>query len=731
MTDTFTSAVLQAGLDSAAEEMFEVLRKTAMSPIIYEVLDVGTGVTDAEGALVSSGAGIPSFVGVLDKTVKAIIAKEGDRIIEGDVFITNDPNSGGVTHLNDIVVAEPVFHNGQRVAWVASIAHWGDIGGKTPGSMAVDVTEIFAEGLRLPIARLFDAGRLSDAVFDIIRCNSRLPDFVSGDLWAQISAGRRAAGLIRSLCDRYSAEAMRTAIADARNIGLARAKAGLAKLPKGKFQIDEPQDDGSVWTVGFEITNDKMIFDLTQAPEQSSGPYNTGRDGAMIVCQMFFKALTDPERFANAGSFAPLEVLTKPGTIFHAGPTAAHAYYFETRIRLFDALWHCMAKAAPGLLPAGHFASIFGTVIAGVNPNTGRRYTMVEPQMGGWGATPERPGTSAMYSTSHGDTFNCPVEIAEARYGFEVARKSLNLSPDLAGHHRGGHGIDTTYHLLADATISVGYSHGNIPVWSQENAPPGGTNSLVVEMVSGDKAQHRFASGLELKAGDKIHISTAYGGQSVKSTGRDGHAEEPELLPGRAGESSRHRALPLRSGSRNRSHAHFAGRARDLLAVASAGSAEGTLKQWSTVAFRIGFVRLLCQNERTQKAPLDDVNCRLALAEAFEYEAGVEMVAITDQVSHGKASTGAIRTGMLNGLDINIPILPSIRSKASVQPYSMFNYVKFHEELKEGIGFVMEQISASRFRPEIDRVFPYEKTVVANRHTEGNSQCGKFVVAVA
>ena len=123
--------------------------------------------------------------------------------------------------------------------------------------------------------------------------------------------------------------------------------------------------------------------------------------------------------------------------------------------------------------------------------------------------------------------------------------------------------------------------------------------------------------------------------------------------------------------------------------MASAGSAEGTLKQWSTVAFRIGFVRLLCQNERTQKAPLDDVNCRLALAEGSEYEAGVEMVAITDQVSQGKASTGAIPTGMLNGLDINIPILPSIRSKASVQPYSMFNYVKFHEELKEGIGFVM------------------------------------------
>lgn len=514
MTDTFTSAVLQAGLDSAAEEMFEVLRKTAMSPIIYEVLDVGTGVTDADGDLVSSGAGIPSFVGVLDKTVKAIITQEGDHIAEGDVFITNDPNSGGVTHLNDIVVAEPVFHDGQRVAWVASIAHWGDIGGKTPGSMAVDVSEIFAEGLRLPLARLFDGGRRSEAVFDIIRCNSRLPDFVSGDLWAQVSAGRRAGGLIRSLCERYSAGAMKVAIEDARTIGLARAKAGLAKLPKGKFQIDEPQDDGSVWSIGFEITDEKMIFDLTQAPEQSSGPYNTGRDGAMIVCQMFFKALTDPERFANAGSFAPLEVRTKPGTIFHAGPTAAHAYYFETRIRLFDALWHCMANAAPGLLPAGHFASIFGTVIAGVNPTTGRRYTMVEPQMGGWGATEERAGTSAMYSTSHGDTFNCPVEIAEARYGFEVVQTSLNLCPEVEGQNRGGHGVDTTYLLLSEATISVGYSHGEVPVWSHENATAGGTNSLVVQKSSGDERKYQFASGLKLHMGDKINVTTAFGGRA-------------------------------------------------------------------------------------------------------------------------------------------------------------------------------------------------------------------------
>ena len=193
MTDQFTLSVVQAALDSAAEEMFEVLRKTAMSPIIYEVLDVGTGVTSADGALVSSGAGIPSFVGVLDKSVKAILAKEGDRVAEGDVFLTNDPNFGGVTHLNDVVVAEPVFFEGVCIAWVSSIAHWGDIGGSTPGSMATDVTSIVAEGLRLPIVRLFSKGERNEAVADIIQTNSRLPDFVKGDLWAQVSAGRRAA----------------------------------------------------------------------------------------------------------------------------------------------------------------------------------------------------------------------------------------------------------------------------------------------------------------------------------------------------------------------------------------------------------------------------------------------------------------------------------------------------------------------------------------------------------
>ncbi len=514
MHDPFTLSVIQAGFENAAEEMFAVLRKTAMSPIIYEVLDVGTGITDATGRLVSSGAGIPTFVGVLDKTVKVIVERYGGTMQDGDIFITNDPNHGGVTHLNDVVIAKPVFFEGHCVAFTASIAHWGDIGGKVPGSMASDVTEIFAEGLRLPPVRLFNAGVQNAAVFDIIQINSRLPDFVRGDLWAQVAASKSAERQIISLYEKYGTSTITAAMEDAFTSGRGRALAGLATLPKGTFSIEEEQDDGRLWHATITISDDTFEVDLTKNPSDGGTPYNTSRDGAVIACQMIFKALCDPERFANFGSFSPLHVITKEGTVFHAGPTAPQGYYFENRIRLFDMLWQCMARAIPGRLPAGSFSSIFGTVIAGNHPETGRKYTMVEPQMGGWGATDDRDGLSAMFSPNHGNTFNCPVEICEARYGLNVVQKGLAERPKNPAGHTGGHGVSVTYEARAPASLSVGYTRAKIPVWSLNGQRPGGTNTMVIQRVLGADEQHQFASGVALQAGDLILIKTADGGNA-------------------------------------------------------------------------------------------------------------------------------------------------------------------------------------------------------------------------
>ena len=143
--DPITLEIIQSSLQAASDEMFAAFRKTAMSAIIYEVLDMGTGITNAEGELASSGAGIPAFVGVLDKAVKRVIElhSEPGEIRSGDIFATNDPFYGGVTHLNDVVLAMPVFVDGELVAWTANIAHWNDVGGMVPGSISNEAREIF------------------------------------------------------------------------------------------------------------------------------------------------------------------------------------------------------------------------------------------------------------------------------------------------------------------------------------------------------------------------------------------------------------------------------------------------------------------------------------------------------------------------------------------------------------------------------------------------------------
>ncbi len=181
--DPVTFDIIQNSLEAIADEMFAAMRKTAMSAIIYEVLDLGTGITDADGEIAASGAGIPAFIGVLDKAVKAILLKHPrESVAPGDVFAVNEPYDGGVTHLNDSVLPMPVFVDGALVAWTATIAHFNDVGGMAPGSMSIDAYEIFQEGIRIPAIKIIDAGEPNRAVIDIMTVNSRLPTFLKGDL---------------------------------------------------------------------------------------------------------------------------------------------------------------------------------------------------------------------------------------------------------------------------------------------------------------------------------------------------------------------------------------------------------------------------------------------------------------------------------------------------------------------------------------------------------------------
>jgi N-methylhydantoinase B len=512
--DPITQEIIQNSLQAAADEMFAAMRKTAMSSIIYEVLDMGTGILDADGEIACSGAGIPAFIGVLDKAAKVIISRHRpDEIRPGDVFATNDPYYGGVTHLNDIIVVMPVFVGDTLIAWTANIAHNSDVGGMAPGSLSGDATEIFQEGLRLPAIKIIDRGNPIAPVFDIIKVNSRMPDVLEGDVWAAIASARIGARRLQELAGKYGVAIFQGAMRNFMDYGEAASRKSMSDLPRGTWELSEEQDDGTIYHVQITITDDTFEVDLRKNPDQATGPVNTVRDGVMVAAQMIFKNMTDPHSPANGGSFRPIRLLTRNGSVFDAAEPAPIGFYYEIELRVYDLMWRCLAPHMPDRLAAGHFASVCGTFIGGTHPDTGRQYTIIEPQIGGWGGRKGADGNSAMFCGFHGETYNCPAEINEARNGVWVDRMELNLAPGGEGEFTGGRGIVMDYRTRAkDGYLTAGYTRSRFPAWAMEGGAEGSPNVIEFRPVTGEAVRHAFVSGLATQPDDVIRVITGNGG---------------------------------------------------------------------------------------------------------------------------------------------------------------------------------------------------------------------------
>lgn len=512
--DPITTEIIQSSLQAAADEMFAALRHTAMSAIIYEVLDMGTGITDKDGELAGSGAGIPAFVGVLDKTVKCVIQKfdkPGD-IEQGDIFITNDPYNGGVTHLNDAILVMPVFSDDEIVAWTANIAHWNDVGGMVPGSMSTNATEIFQEGLILAAIKLFSRGKPIRSVFDILTTNCRMPDFLTGDLWAGVASVRVGERRILEIVNKYGKDVFLHAVEEYLDYGERVSLAALKRLPNGTYTLTEEQDNGPALPVEVNVTDTEFIIDLSGAPNQDKGPFNMSRDETITACQMAFKGITQPDRMANGGTFRPLKVITRYGSIFDPAYPAAQGIYYELTIRLHDLIVRCIAENMPDRLPAGSFASVAGTLFGGIHPDTGRAYAVIEPELGGWGGTPRADGNSGQFCALHGETYNCPAEVAEARYGVTVDYLSFHDEDGGAGLHRGGKGVRIDYRIKSDnAWLTVAYTRSLVPPWPLKGGCPGSPNHIIVARANGDQERYSVVSGLTLNTDDVIRVMTGTG----------------------------------------------------------------------------------------------------------------------------------------------------------------------------------------------------------------------------
>ena len=408
----------------------------------------------------------------------------------------------------------------------ANIAHNSDVGGMAPGSLSGEATEIFQEGLRLPAIKIISKGQPIGPVMDIIKVNSRMPDVLEGDVWAAIASVRVGDRRLKELAGKYGVTTFENAMDSFMDYGEKTSVKALQDLPHGTFELSEEQDDGRIFNVKITISDAEFTVDLRDNPDQSTNPVNTSRDGVMVAAQMIFKSLSDPYSPANGGSFRPINLLTREGSVFHAKEPAPIGFYYEIELRVYDLMWRCLAPHMPDRLAAGHFASVCGTFIGGTHPDTGRQYTIIEPQLGGWGASRTGDGNSAMFCGFHGETFNCPAEINEARNGLYVDRMELNTAPGGEGKYTGGRGIVMDYRVRNDnGFLTAGYTRSKFPAWGVDGGRDGSPNYVEFRPKNGDPQQFSFVSGQVTNTDDVIRVVTGNGGGLGDPKERD-----PELV---------------------------------------------------------------------------------------------------------------------------------------------------------------------------------------------------------
>lgn len=517
--DPFTLEIIKESLIAIGDEMFIAMQRTSMSTIIYEVLDYALGLLDARGDLITQGNGVSGFLGTLTAAVKSIIEKFGADIHPGDIIITNDPYSGGGTHLSDVTLAMPIFYKGRLVAFSANKAHWTEVGGMAPGSWTTNSTDIWQEGLQFPCIKLYDKGVVNQALIDLIRANVRTPDMSIGDMNAQAASLRIAERRFTELCERYGVEVVLKGIDALMAYGEEMTRKGLAKIPKGIYEASDMVDDDGVGNGPFEmrvrvtVTDDKFICDFTGSHPQVQGPINAGRTGLESAVRVVFKALTDPQIPANEGCFRPLEIICPEGTISTAIRPAPVSTYWETMDFAADLVWKALAPVAPDRLPAGHFLSVCGTIVSGKHPDTGELFILVEPQTGGWGAGATRDGQNAQFCVGDGETFVIPVEVCEHRYGVMVDQFALDAADGGAGRYRGGRGVFRDYRITADeASVTGTFGRYKYLPWGMKGGHEGSPNYMEMIHLDGRREVFGKVAQYKLKRGEVARMATGTGG---------------------------------------------------------------------------------------------------------------------------------------------------------------------------------------------------------------------------
>ena len=543
--DPILSEVVANVMLSVAEEIGYTLIRTAHSPNIRERWDCSTAIMDVGGRIVAQAPFIPMHLGSMVGLIGEVLKRFPTETLQpGEIFIANDPYSGGGAHLPDITVVTPVFHRGRPVAFAANIAHHADVGGMVPGSESAACTTIYQEGIRLPPVRIRPELGRNDPVTQLIMSSSRTPAERLGDLEAQLAALNVGVKGVEEVYDRYGASTVSACMDDYIEYSDRRMRHAIGRLRPGSYSFSDHLDtseggsDSNLIRVAVKVDGDSIDLDFSGTSPQMPNGKNIPTVATLSVVYCVAKMLLDPEIPANSGTYRKLAVRAPEGCLLNpVSPAAVGARAISCGI-LGDVVVGALAQAMPerALAPSGPHAL---TTFAGTDPDTGQPFVDYETTAGALGARPYTDGTDAVRIHASGAA-NLPIESLELSYPMQAVRYELMRDGGGAGTLRGGMPVRRDTRVLTeDVTISTtGDRHGH-PAPGLEGGLPGVPGEFVLNPDL--QSQERIPSvsaGLPLRPGDIVSVRTPGGGGYGDPLLRDPERVLEDLLDDRISKAS-------------------------------------------------------------------------------------------------------------------------------------------------------------------------------------------------
>lgn len=457
--DAFTLAVIQNALIGVAYEMKLMTMRAAYTQLWKEQGDLSCCVMDAAGEIVAQDpSGFPIHVTTMPFQLQGLIDGVGrDSIRPGDVLMTNDPFLGG-THLPDVLLARPLFLEGELYGFLCNRGHWADIGGMGPGSYSPATKELIQEGIVIPPVKLFVNDVLQKPLVDLVVRNVRNASVALGDMRAQYASCFTGERRLAELIGRYGLPTLQEAMREILGRSEQLTRARIAEFRDGVYHArdcidgdgltEDPQwIDARVTIAGSDIT-----VDLSGSSLQSRGGMNCSRASAISGVQYAIKSITDPENPPNAGSYRPVRVITKSGTLCDARPPGSMVGYGEITYRVLDTTMRALAEAAPAAVLASGSGSTGTTVVGGgdTRPNAKKPFFLtLELSSGAYGARATKDGINGIRYGA-GNAGHVPIEADEMENPILFERYEIVADTGGAGRFRGGNGFCRVFRVLAD-----------------------------------------------------------------------------------------------------------------------------------------------------------------------------------------------------------------------------------------------------------------------------------------